>query len=448
MPSRRSLAAGLVVAVVALLTTTFSAVPVGATGYDDATPVYEVTITNDTEGQYLTPPNWAAHSRRVDVFQRGKAPSEGVKAVAELGQVPVLAAELQAAVDDAGRGVSGVGGDDPIAPGESVTFTFASDERRFSVVSMIICTNDGFGGVDSRSLPRKPGQTRTYNLADYDAGAELNTELRDDIVPAPFCSTPEGAPGGNGEDQPEIDGFNRINRHPTLRGVGDMPDSFDWKRGSVGTVTVTRVAPEPVETTYSATVENLTEGQYLTPLNFAAHTREADVFQLGKAPSEGVKAVAELGQVPVLAAELQAAVDDAGHGVSGVVDADAGPIEPGATREWEFTTDADRLSIVSMIICTNDGFGGLDAKALPQPGKTTTYYLIGYDAGAELNTELRADLVPAPFCNGPGGTGEDQPEIDGFNRINIHPTLRGKGDLPDSFDWRGPVMKVTVTNNG
>jgi len=199
---------------------------------------YEVTLTNTTSGQYLTPPNWAAHNRSVDVFQVGRPASPGVEAVAELGAVPVLAAELQAAIDQAGLGVSGVAGNGPIEPGAVVNFTFDTTENRFSVVSMVICTNDGFGGLDSHRLPRSEGDTRVFYARAFDAGTELNTENRDDVVPAPFCSTPRGAPGGNAQDQPEIDGFGIINRHPTLRGVGDLPDSFDWS-GPVMKITVT-----------------------------------------------------------------------------------------------------------------------------------------------------------------------------------------------------------------
>ncbi len=448
MRTRNSVGIALVLAMLGVLMGFVSAAP--AVGQQGGGATYEVTFTNTTGGQYLTPPNWAAHNNAVRVFRLGAPASPGVEAVAELGGVGVLEAELAAAVDGNGNGVSGVGADAPIPPGESATFSFTTNERRFSVVSMIICTNDGFGGIDSVWLPRFDGQTKTYNLRDYDAGAELNTELRDDIVPAPFCSTPVGAPGGNGEDQPEIEGFGRINRHPTLQGVGDLPGSFDWRRGSVGTVTVRRVATPQ---NYSVTVENITGGQYFTPVNFAAHGSDADVFSVGRAPSPGVAAVAELGAVPVLEAELQAAIDNQGRGVSGVGAGPEGPIGPGETRNFDFTTDRDRLSIVSMVICTNDGFAGLDSKHLPRwQGDTITYYLPAYDAGAELNTELRDDIVPAPFCStpvgAPGGNGEDQPEIDGFNRINFHPTLRGVGDLPDSFDWQGPVLKVTVTNNG
>ncbi len=445
----RKMKVGAAIAAAGLAATSLAVGTADAAPNDGSEAVYEITVTNTTGGQYLTPPNWAVHDRTVDVFQLGRPASPGVEAVAERGGVPILAEELAGAVDGAGKGVSGVGADAPIAPGESATFTVTSDERRLSIVSMIICTNDGFGGVDSVWLPSRDGQTKTYRLRDYDAGTELNTENRADIVPAPFCSTPEGAPGGTGEDQPDIDGFGRINRHPTLKGVGDMPERFDWRRGSVGTVTVKRVA-EPAD--YDVTVENLTGGQYFTPVNFAAHDRRADVWSLGAAPSPGVAAVAELGDVPKLAAELQAAVDDAGLGVSGVGDGESGPIAPGETRNFSFTTDQNRLSIVSMIICTNDGFAGLDSKFLPSAGRTKTYYLYGYDAGTELNTENRADIVPAPFCStpkgAPGGNGEDQPDIDGFGRINFHPTLKGVGDLPDSFDWSGPVLKVTVTNNG
>ena len=453
MRTTRVVAAALVALLLATVTLTATTTEAEAQFGQEAT--YQVTITNNTSGQYLTPPNWAAHQWGTRIFQQGRPASPGVVAVAELGQVPVLAAELQANIDNAGRGISGVAGPvgdepGPIAPGASRTFEFTTNQREFSLVTMIICTNDGFGGINSRTLPTRDGQTRTYNIRDYDAGSELNTENRADIVPAPFCSTPAGAPGGNGEDQPEIEGFGRINRHPTLQGVGDMPLSFDWRRGSVGEVTITRVA---APTNYSVSVQNLTGGQYFTPLNFAAHSRQADVWSLGAAPSPGVVAVAELGQVPVLAAELRAAIDDQGLGVSGVGDPDSGPIGPGESRNFDFTTTQDRLSIVSMIICTNDGFAGLDSQRLPQwEGESRTYYLRGYDAGAELNTENRADIVPAPFCStpagAPGGNGADQPEIDGFGIINRHPTLQGVGDLPLTFDWRGPVLAVTVTNNG
>ena len=205
--------------------------PAAADDHDEAT--YEVTITNTTAGQYLTPPNFAAHSRAVDVFQVGQPASAGVGAVAESGGVPVLAAELAAATD----GTSGVGADAPIGPGGSATFSFTTDADRLSIVSMLICTTDGFAGLDSRPLPGKDGQTRTYRLGAFDAGTEINTERDADLVPAPFCGDAEI---GNGGPQDELAENGVVRRHKSIRGVGDLPSMYDWN-GPVAEVTITRV---------------------------------------------------------------------------------------------------------------------------------------------------------------------------------------------------------------
>lgn len=198
------------------------------------------------------------------------------------------------------------------------------------------------------------------------------------------------------------------------------------------------------EVTYEATLTNTT-GNYLTPPNFAAHTKDASLFQVNRPASPGVQAVAENGGVPVLAAEIAGAVDAAGIGDSGI-GGDA-PIPPGGSVTFEFTTSADRLSIVSMLICTNDGFAGLDSKALPKGHAAKQYRLQGYDAGTEINTERRADLVPAPFCQlGSGlGTGESNPALAENSVVRRHQGIQGVGDLEDKFDWSGPVAELTVT---
>ena len=434
----------LIVALLAVTLTTVS--PASATGYSrneqNTIAEYTITFENLTNGQYLTPPNFAVHDRSADVFSRNRAASPGVQAVAENGGVPVLAAELTSAIDDAGLGVSGVGADAPIPPGESVSFSVTSNERRLSIVSMIICTNDGFAGLDAKVLPRWDGDKRFYYLRSYDAGTERNTENREDLVPAPFC----GEGGGTGESNPELAENGVIKRHRGIEGVGNIdPAVFDWK-DPVVKVTVTR-EDVPVDIDYTISFENLTHGQYFTPPNFAVHNSGVDVFSRNRAASPGVQAVAENGGVPVLAAELQAAIDDRDKGVSGV-GADA-PIGPGETISFDVSSPERRLSIVSMVICTNDGFAGLDAKNLPRrEGKTRTYYLRAYDAGTEVNTEARQDLVPAPFCGEGEGSGESNPELREGNKIKRHRGIKGVGDLdPEVFGWTGPVVKVTVTRN-
>ncbi len=406
----------------------------------EAAPTYTVTFRNLTDGQYLTPPNFAAHEREVGVFQRNQQASPGVQAVAENGGVPVLAGELDAALDQTGLGISGVGAQAPIGPGEDVSFEFSTNFSRMSVVSMLICTNDGFAGLDTWRLPSKDDQTKRTNLRAYDAGTEINTELNVDLVPAPFC---EGNGAGTDETNPALAENGVIRNHRGIQGVGDLSDQFDWN-GPVAEIVVTRNDPAP---TYTVTVENLTDGQYLTPPNMAIHDRNVDVFSRGQAASPGVQAVAENGGVPVLAAELQAAIDDPGFGTSVV--GGASPIGPGQSTTFQITADGNQLSLVSMLICTNDGFAGIDGRRFNlREGQSRSWRIAAYDAGTEINTELNVDLVPAPFCGGNGaGTGETNPALAENGVIRNHRGIQGVGDLGEQFDWKGAVARITVTRN-
>lgn len=218
--------------------------PMAASAEDtagEATPTYSVTVENLTAGQWLTPPNYALHNNQVSVFQRNRPASPGVQAVAENGEVPVLAAELSSLIDAAGTGVSGVGpgiNGGPIPPGGSVTFDVTGEENRFSLVSMVVCTNDGFAGLDSFRVPNAIGASRTVLVMAWDAGTEINTERHDDLVPAPFCG---GGGAGTGMSDPELAENGTISRHRTIQGVGDLGPIYDW-RGRVVEVTVTRTS--------------------------------------------------------------------------------------------------------------------------------------------------------------------------------------------------------------
>ncbi len=200
---------------------------------EDAT--YEVTVRNLTRGQYLTPLVWAGHDRSHELFDfRGHA-TPGLQAMAENGDVPGFASEATAALGD--NGDVGVGGDAPWGPGESITFTVQTDEEWLSLAGMVICTNDGFGGADTRRLPTKVGQRRAWRLVGYDAGTEVNTEQRGDLVPAPFCGDGDGATASN----PALAEDGRIRFHKGITGIGDLDSSFDWRR-VVGKVFIKRVS--------------------------------------------------------------------------------------------------------------------------------------------------------------------------------------------------------------
>lgn len=232
----RKLAGALLVLALAAVTLIATPSAVDATTAQGEAATYRVEIHNLTSGQYFTPPNFAAHASSVHVFEPGEPASPGVRAVAENGGVPVLAAELERALDRTGLGVSGVGAAAPIGPGQSVVFEVTTSHDRFSLVAMVVCTNDGFAGIDSRRLPTRDGQTRNWTVHAYDAGTEVNTEMRADLVPAPFC----GEGDGSGMSNAGLAENGVVSRHRTLRGVGDLDPALDWS-GPVARVTVTRV---------------------------------------------------------------------------------------------------------------------------------------------------------------------------------------------------------------
>jgi hypothetical protein len=183
-------------------------VVVGATALVFAAPAmgrsYDVTITDLTGGgpstgggQPLTPPVVATHTGKNAIFQVGQPASVGVREIAENGNNNPLLAQLGAdpfnqisAFKQVGTGAMG---DGPLVPAgnpgsafpNQVSFSIngSNNARRLSWVSMLICTNDGFTGVNSLRLPGAVGETTTKTTAGYDAHTELNTEDYADIVP-------------------------------------------------------------------------------------------------------------------------------------------------------------------------------------------------------------------------------------------------------------------------
>jgi hypothetical protein len=184
---------------------------------------YEITITNLTSGQPITPAVFAAHSGRHDLFRRGAVASNGIQQLAENGGVAVLAAEAAGNPSIAASTVVGVA---PLAPGTSasVSLKVVGRANRFSLASMLVCTNDGFGGIDGRRLPSTVGSERTYHARAFDAGTELNTELFADLVPP--C---DGDPmTGTGMSNPALAEGGTIGRHSGIAGVGDLTDAHAW----------------------------------------------------------------------------------------------------------------------------------------------------------------------------------------------------------------------------
>jgi Spondin_N len=191
---------------------------------------------------------------------------------------------------------------------------------------------------------------------------------------------------------------------------------------------------------WRVTIENLTPpgpgapgSQPLSPPLFVVHSNRADVWSVGDIASHGVAAIAEDANNSVLESALPQ-VD----GVKSVATGAGGPIPSGATRTYTVETKGrfNRLTVLTMLVNTNDAFTGLDSLRLR--GHGTELETMAYDAGSERNNELESH-IPGPCCNNPFVR---DPE---GNLIRMHEGITGRGDLdPALYDWPEPAAKITI----
>lgn len=430
---RRNRRAALVLILALSASMAVAVAPAAATGGDVNDYTYRVTVENLTDNQTLTPVVAATHKSSFRLFKTGRAASNGVQQLAENGGVPVLADEL--ASNGRVEAVEVIG-TAPLAPGTAATGLISTDRhhRRLSLASMLICTNDGFAGRSSMRLPGSVGHERTFYARAYDAGTEVNTEAYVDLVP------PCDSAGGSEMSNPDLAENGVVRRHAGIvGGIGDLTDADHGWDDPVMKITIERVR------TYEVTVFNLTGGQPLTPTVFATHARWQGIFDEGRAASNGVQQLAENGGVPVLAGELAGA-----NGVGTVAVVGDVPIGPGGSATTEVVVDDRyrRASLAGMLVCSNDGFGGVDSLRLPKwIGEATTVYGEAYDAGTEINTEAYVDLVEP--CDNAGGSGMSDPLLAENSVVRVHDGIMGGSDLmPDVHGWDGSVIKVTIERTG
>lgn len=451
---RRVLALGsAVLLAVGLLVTAASA---GSEGNNIST--FEVTITNLAETQPISPPVAVTHRRAVKLFKPGTPASDAIEAIAEDGNQSVAVAALTGA--DKVTDVVDLGA--PLTPSgvtvgdftDSITFQIDAHRRdRLSLAGMLICTNDGFVGLNSIKLPKPSAGTVTHYLGAYDAGTERNTELSEDIVDPCSALGPvvlDGDPDGNNNDGIETNGV--VRHHDGVSGtVGDLLGAHDWD-DPVAMVQIKLVDNAPNVNKYKVTLENLTPTQPLSPPVATVHNPKVSLYSVGAPASAEMEAIAENGDQSGAVALLSGL-----HFVTDVVDVGA-PLTPSGVTIGDFTDtaefyiygrNADQFSLASMLICTNDGLAAANRLALPEGG-TVTYYAFGYDAGTEANTELSSDIVDPCSLLGPVVIGGDPDgnsnaaDTDGV--VAPHPGVTGTADLLDAHNWEGPVLKITISN--
>ena len=213
-----------------------------SSGSSGGLATYEVTVTNLTSGQPFTPPLAVTHRRGLDVFEVGEPASLGVQEIAENGNLGPLNDALTGhpKVSDL---VIALGAPPPILQGTSRTFTITADRRAkfFSFVSMLICTNDGFTGINEVRLPRDDDDPSVHTLVAYDAGTEINTEDLDDMVPpcGPLTGVGGDPPAGTGMTNPALAENGVIHMHAGIQGGSDLTPAIHGWTNPVATVSIT-----------------------------------------------------------------------------------------------------------------------------------------------------------------------------------------------------------------
>lgn len=250
----------------------------------------------------------------------------------------------------------------------------------------------------------------------------------------------------------------------------------------------------------TVSITNLTQGMAFTPRLLVAHNDAVDLFEPGTAPTRALAWVAEGGvitqaQNPASADSnfeyLLELPENADNNTWQAFGLGGAPLPP-ATTSANYTFDSEDfpyLSLVTMLIPTNDAFAGLDSWRIPTEPGTYTVTLNAYDAGSEANDEissLRTDVTeavtglplggyavpgmagsgnPSARSVGTGGTGvaleiqpddtlSDEPE-DREGLVHIHRNVVGDTDPNGGISdldsrvhrWLNPVARMTITVN-
>ena len=206
--------------------------------------------------------------------------------------------------------------------------------------------------------------------------------------------------------------------------------------GLVAGAAATPTAAQPPR--FRVTITNLTPGQSFTPFVIATHTSAVRIFEPGTMATPQLRDLAEDGATGPLVA-LLSGNPSVRHVVTGT-----GLLAPGTTASYVLTGGVARLSLVSMLIPTNDAFVGVQSVALPHGTPPVVFEAFAYDAGTERNDELCAS-IPGPHfdeCGGPGGGARVG---GGEGPITIHNGIHGVGNLVEPLrDWRNPVALIRI----
>jgi hypothetical protein len=210
-------------------------------------------------------------------------------------------------------------------------------------------------------------------------------------------------------------------------------------------------------TGWNVKVTNLTTGQPMSPPLWAVHDGKEHLWQVGRQATNGATLIMEDALATPLNALLQTDPDvlAAAIALPPVTDpVTPAPIPPGGTREFTISTKGkfDRVSMLWMLVRSNDAFTGLDGLKLGSDNgkkgkksnknklKSRTLTVNAYDAGTEKNNEMGAFIPGPPF-------GHMFVRDQDAQLIAPHPGLRQDGELA-AYIWQDPVARIEIKKVG
>lgn len=179
---------------------------------------FDITVTNLTNAQPLSPVAAVAHDGDFRVFQLGEPASVGLEVLAEGGDNAQFISEAAAETGV----LTTVSGEAPIGPAGSETLRIsvsedAADGLMLSIATMLVNTNDAFTGINAIGIGELAiDESVTRRSIAYDAGTEADSEAAG-TIPGP-------AVGGEGFNELRDDNADRVSMHP---GVISNEDGLD-----------------------------------------------------------------------------------------------------------------------------------------------------------------------------------------------------------------------------
>jgi hypothetical protein len=195
---------------------------------------------------------------------------------------------------------------------------------------------------------------------------------------------------------------------------------------------------------FEITTVNLTLAQPFSHLAVVIHNSGNSLFAIGQPASNGLELLAESGDNSVLLNATDSFAEASGNGV----------LTPGnsetMTLEFDSRDLADSaLSLISMLVNTNDAFTAVNAISLGEMkvNDTLTLSTGSYDSGTEANSE-NAATIPGPAG---GGEGFNAARDDIRDQVTVHSGVvsadngLASSGLSQQHRWDNPVARISIT---